>query len=92
MRFARGVGRSNEDFTAVAGTGGRVNFALCAGAEGGSERPGGRRFGRAVKHADGGGLRTLDGGFNSVAESALDSSSVGSALELLAPKLKLSKS
>ena len=85
VRLARGVGRSKEDLTAVAGTGGSENLDLCAGAEGGSESPGGRRVGRAVRHADCGGL-------GSVADSALDSSSVGSALELLAPKLRPSKS
>lgn len=90
MRFGRGV-ISNDDFTAVAGTGGSVNLALWAGAEGGSERPGGRRVGRAVRHADGGGLKTSVGGAGSVAESPLDSSSVGSVLELAA-KLKPSKS
>ncbi len=91
-RFER-MGMSNEALIAVAGTGGNENEDLWAGADGGSERPGGRRaIGRAVKHADCGGLNGPGGGSGSVAESPLASSSVGSALVLHAPRLNPSKS
>lgn len=87
------VGISNEVLTAVAGIKGNENEDLWAGAEGGSDRPGGRRaIGRAVRPAAICGLNGPDGGSNSVAESPLASSSVGSALELRAPRLNPSKS